>query len=93
MLGLLRGLRRVARAQVDLRERGDGLRGDTSIEERARFDNYYIENWSLWLDIQICLLTVGAVLREVAGHRRSRRPTQAAAEAPVRLVDPVSELR
>src|SRR3712207_6852122 len=27
-----------------------GLRGDTSIEERARFDNYYIENWSPWLD-------------------------------------------
>ncbi|HVU71699.1 MAG TPA: sugar transferase, partial [Mycobacteriales bacterium] len=24
-----------------------GLRGDTSIEERARFDNYYIENWTL----------------------------------------------
>jgi exopolysaccharide biosynthesis polyprenyl glycosylphosphotransferase len=40
-----------------------GLRGDTSIEERARFDNYYIENWSLWLDIKIMLMTVPAVLR------------------------------
>lgn len=38
-----------------------GLRGDTSIAERARFDNYYIENWSLWLDIQVLLRTVTAV--------------------------------
>jgi exopolysaccharide biosynthesis polyprenyl glycosylphosphotransferase len=40
-----------------------GLRGDTSIEERARFDNYYIENWSLWLDVRILLMTVRQVLR------------------------------
>jgi len=40
-----------------------GLRGDTSIVDRARFDNYYIENWSLWLDIKIILRTVGSVLR------------------------------
>jgi exopolysaccharide biosynthesis polyprenyl glycosylphosphotransferase len=39
-----------------------GLRGDTSIEERARFDNYYIENWSLWLDVKVLLRTVTAVL-------------------------------
>ena len=35
-----------------------GLRGDTSIEERVRFDNYYIENWSLWLDIKIIFRTL-----------------------------------
>lgn len=35
-----------------------GLRGDTSIEERASFDNYYIQNWSLWLDAKILLRTV-----------------------------------
>lgn len=40
-----------------------GLRGQTSIAERAEFDNYYIENWSLHLDIKILLLTVLAVLR------------------------------
>lgn len=39
-----------------------GLRGDTSIEERAVFDNQYVENWSLWRDIVILLRTVGAVL-------------------------------
>jgi exopolysaccharide biosynthesis polyprenyl glycosylphosphotransferase len=32
-----------------------GLRGDTPIADRARFDNYYIENWSLWLDIKVFL--------------------------------------
>ena len=39
-----------------------GLRGSTSIEERARFDNFYIENWSLWLDVKIMMQTVSAVL-------------------------------
>jgi exopolysaccharide biosynthesis polyprenyl glycosylphosphotransferase len=36
----------------------NGLRGDTSIEERVLFDNYYIENWSPWLDIKIIVLTL-----------------------------------
>lgn len=40
-----------------------GLRGDTSIEERARFDNYYIDNWSFRNDIKIIILTVWSVLR------------------------------
>ena len=40
-----------------------GLRGDTSIEDRAVFDNIYIENWSLWLDIKILVRTVSQVLR------------------------------
>jgi exopolysaccharide biosynthesis polyprenyl glycosylphosphotransferase len=44
-----------------------GLRGDTSIEDRARFDNYYIENWSPWLDIKIVIKTVGQVLRRQGG--------------------------
>ncbi|MDF2968318.1 MAG: exopolysaccharide biosynthesis polyprenyl glycosylphosphotransferase [Nocardioidaceae bacterium] len=40
----------------------NGLRGDTDISERARFDNYYIENWSLWEDVKIVLRTTGQVL-------------------------------
>jgi lipopolysaccharide/colanic/teichoic acid biosynthesis glycosyltransferase len=40
-----------------------GLRGQTSIADRAEWDNYYIENWSLTLDFKILLLTVLAVLR------------------------------
>jgi exopolysaccharide biosynthesis polyprenyl glycosylphosphotransferase len=39
-----------------------GLRGQTSIADRAEFDNYYIENWSLLLDFKILILTVLAVL-------------------------------
>ena len=40
-----------------------GLRGDTSIADRACFDNHYIENWSLWLDLKILLRTAGQVVR------------------------------
>jgi exopolysaccharide biosynthesis polyprenyl glycosylphosphotransferase len=40
-----------------------GLRGDTSIDDRALYDNFYIENWSVWLDVKIVLLTFRAVLR------------------------------
>jgi exopolysaccharide biosynthesis polyprenyl glycosylphosphotransferase len=39
-----------------------GLRGDTSIEDRVRFDNYYVENWSLALDLKIILRTFGSML-------------------------------
>jgi len=42
-----------------------GLRGDTSIEERARFDNHYIENWSLWRDLTILMQTLFAVVKNV----------------------------
>jgi lipopolysaccharide/colanic/teichoic acid biosynthesis glycosyltransferase len=35
----------------------NGLRGDSSIAQRIQHDIYYIENWSLWLDVQILLLT------------------------------------
>jgi len=40
-----------------------GLRGDTSIEDRVRFDNQYIERWSLWRDIKIILCTVASLRR------------------------------
>lgn len=40
----------------------NGLRGDTSISERAELDNYYIENWSLWLDAKIIVRTITQVL-------------------------------
>jgi exopolysaccharide biosynthesis polyprenyl glycosylphosphotransferase len=40
-----------------------GLRGKTSLSDRIEWDNYYIENWSLWLDMKILLLTVAAVFQ------------------------------
>ena len=39
-----------------------GLRGNTSIADRARYDNFYIENWSLWLDVKIILRTFAEVV-------------------------------
>jgi exopolysaccharide biosynthesis polyprenyl glycosylphosphotransferase len=41
-----------------------GLRGDTSIAERSRFDNLYIEHWSGWQDTKILLQTIVAVVRD-----------------------------
>jgi len=41
----------------------NGLRGDSSLEERVKYDIYYIENWSLVLDIKILLKTFIAVVR------------------------------
>ena len=40
-----------------------GLRGNTSLTDRVEWDNYYIENWSLWLDMKIAVMTVGSLLR------------------------------
>jgi exopolysaccharide biosynthesis polyprenyl glycosylphosphotransferase len=39
-----------------------GLRGDTSIKDRAVFDNHYVENWSLWRDLVILGRTLGTVV-------------------------------
>jgi exopolysaccharide biosynthesis polyprenyl glycosylphosphotransferase len=38
-----------------------GLRGKTSLADRIEWDNFYIENWSLWLDLKILVMTLGAV--------------------------------
>lgn len=35
-----------------------GWRGDTSIPKRIEYDIYYIENWTLWMDMKIVLMTV-----------------------------------
>ncbi len=40
----------------------NGFRGDTSIEERTRYDLYYIENWSLLFDIKIIVRTAANLL-------------------------------
>ena len=48
----------------------NGLIGDTSLPERVRFDNQYIEYWSLWLDLTILARTLVAVLKPGRGGRR-----------------------
>jgi Undecaprenyl-phosphate glucose phosphotransferase len=40
----------------------NGLRGNTSLEERIRYDLEYIERWSFWLDLRIIALTVIRIL-------------------------------
>lgn len=41
----------------------NGYRGDTSIEKRVELDIFYIENWSIWLDIIIILKTVPSMIK------------------------------
>ena len=41
----------------------NGLRGQTPLRDRIESDNFYIENWSLWFDVRIMLMTAGALLR------------------------------
>ncbi|MGI8709250.1 MAG: sugar transferase [Actinomycetota bacterium] len=61
-----------------------GLRGDTSIEERAMFDNHYIENWSLANDVKIVLRTTGSIIRNaslvslntIGAEQASEKPTE-----------------
>ncbi|GAC1318387.1 MAG: hypothetical protein NVSMB25_07790 [Thermoleophilaceae bacterium] len=40
-----------------------GLRGKTSLEHRIEWDNFYIENWSLWLDFKILIMTIATLFR------------------------------
>jgi putative colanic acid biosysnthesis UDP-glucose lipid carrier transferase len=46
----------------------NGLRGDTSIEERTKFDLHYVDNWSLWLDLKIIVRTAILVLRDQSAY-------------------------
>jgi len=38
-----------------------GMRGSVPIEERTRYDIYYMENWSIWLDLRIVFMTAKVV--------------------------------
>ena len=40
-----------------------GLRGKTSLRDRVEWDNYYIENWSLGLDLKILFMTLVVIVR------------------------------
>jgi putative colanic acid biosynthesis UDP-glucose lipid carrier transferase len=44
----------------------NGLRGETRILEqmqgRVEHDLWYMENWSLWLDVKIILITIGNMI-------------------------------
>jgi lipopolysaccharide/colanic/teichoic acid biosynthesis glycosyltransferase len=65
-----------------------GLNGDTSLADRAAFDNAYIDNWSLRLDLVILARTAWLTAAELASHLRSR--TGSARAAPRRVLLPIS---
>ncbi len=56
----------------------NGMRAQCLIEERAQFDNQYIEHWSLWLDMVILVRTVSTAVRDFA----TRRTEHGGPEAP-----------
>lgn len=51
----------------------NGLKGDTSIQERVRYDIYYIENWSLWFDLKIIAKTIALIIYEIFGGKYEYR--------------------
>ncbi|MBR3741266.1 MAG: undecaprenyl-phosphate glucose phosphotransferase [Clostridia bacterium] len=58
----------------------NGLRGDTNIEERVKYDLWYIENWSVGLDLKIIFKTVfGGMMNKEAPIDR-KHPRQSASE-------------
>jgi exopolysaccharide biosynthesis polyprenyl glycosylphosphotransferase len=57
------GQRHRVRAGITGWAQVNGLRGQTSISDRAEWDNFYIEHWSLGFDLRILVLTALAVLR------------------------------
>jgi exopolysaccharide biosynthesis polyprenyl glycosylphosphotransferase len=46
----------------------NGLRGDVSIDERTKYDLYYVDNWSLWLDIKIIVRTAFLILKDPSAY-------------------------
>ena len=46
----------------------NGWRGDTSIEERTRYDLYYVENWSLFMDLVILARTLLEVFEQTTAY-------------------------
>ena len=54
----------------------NGLRGRTSLDDRIEWDNYYVENWSLGLDLSIAVRTLGCLLRGSPQDGLSVRPEE-----------------
>jgi putative colanic acid biosysnthesis UDP-glucose lipid carrier transferase len=46
----------------------NGFRGDTSLKMRIEYDLFYIENWSIWFDLKIILLTVFKIFLNKRAH-------------------------
>jgi exopolysaccharide biosynthesis polyprenyl glycosylphosphotransferase len=53
----------------------NGLRGDTSINERTKYDLWYSENWSVLLDLKIILRTLWQIVERQNGRPATPSPT------------------
>lgn len=62
----------------------NGLRGDTSIIERTKYDLWYSEHWSVWLDLKIILRTIWQIFERENGSRQPDAP-------PAEMLDPMEE--
>ncbi len=47
----------------------NGLRGDTSVEERVKYDLFYIQHWSLWFDFRIIIRTIKIFILQIIGKK------------------------
>lgn len=66
----------------------NGLRGDTSIVERTKYDLWYTENWSPLLDIKIILRTIWQIVGRVLRRRQGEQDS-----GPFLLAEPDESLR
>lgn len=73
--------------------RGEQRFSDETLSDRAEWDNFYIENWSPWLDLKILLRTPAAVLRFRQSSSATPGPTEPfeAAETARRPIGSMSE--
>jgi exopolysaccharide biosynthesis polyprenyl glycosylphosphotransferase len=62
----------------------NGLRGDTSITERTKYDLWYSEHWSIWLDLKIILRTVWQIFERSNGSKEVELP-------PAEMLDEMEE--
>jgi hypothetical protein len=59
-----------------------GLRGETSLHDRVEWDNFYIDNWSPWLDLRILCRTLPAIVRQPGFDYRRGQAAEPAALLP-----------
>ncbi len=65
-----------------------GLRGNTSIAERVKYDNLYIDQWSFRSDLHILIKTVSAIVTQRSDATRAVALEQALAGVAIDLTDP-----
>ena len=67
----------------------NGLRGQTPITDRVAYDNYYIDNWSLGLELRTIALTAIEIgrLRDRGGSLRAPATGRARAPRPLKQID------